>query len=101
MFRLLRTAVFDDWMARLRDRDALRHIAARLDRLALGHWGDAKPVGADVLELRVHAGPGYRVYCWRDGDALVVLLCGGSKSTQSRDIARAQAMAKDLKDLKE
>ncbi|MCK6424210.1 MAG: type II toxin-antitoxin system RelE/ParE family toxin [Burkholderiaceae bacterium] len=98
MLQLFRTAEFDRWLGSLRDRAAVRNIAARLDRLALGHWGDCKPVGGEVVELRVFAGPGYRLYCWQDGDVLVVLLCGGDKSTQSRDIVRAQAMVKELKE---
>ncbi len=98
MLQILRTAEFDRWVSALRDRTAARSINARLDRLALGHWGDSKAVGGEVTELRIHAGPGYRVYCWQDGDTLVVLLCGGNKSTQPRDIARAQAMVKDLKE---
>lgn len=101
MRQLLRTAEFDRWLGGLRDRAAVRSISARLDRLdrlALGHWGDCKPVGGDVVELRVFAGPGYRIYCWQDGEVLIVLLCGGDKSSQSRDIARAQAMVKELKE---
>lgn len=98
MFRLLRTAEFDAWMAGLSDRVALRQIAARLDRLAQGHWGDAKPVGGEVTELRVHTGPAYRLYCWQEGELLVVLLCGGDESRQRRDVARAQALVKDLKE---
>jgi putative addiction module killer protein len=98
MPQLLRTAEFDRWLGGLRDRVAVRNIAARLDRLALGHWGDCQPVGGEVVELRVFAGPGYRIYCWQDGDVLIVLLCGGDKSTQARDITRAQAMVKELKE---
>ena len=55
-------------------------------------------MGGEVVELRVFAGPGYRIYCWQDGDVLIVLLCGGDKSTQARDITRAQAMVKELKE---
>jgi putative addiction module killer protein len=98
MLRLLRTAEFNDWMSGLRDRVAVRQIAARLDRLAQGHWGDAKPVGGEVTELRVHVGPGYRVYCWQEGALVLVLLCGGDKSTQRRDVARARAMVQELKE---
>jgi putative addiction module killer protein len=98
VLQLLRTAEFDRWLGGLRDRVGLKSITARLDRLAQGHWGDCQPVGGEVTELRLHVGPGYRVYCWQDGAVLVVLLVGGDKSTQQRDIARAQAMVKALKE---
>jgi putative addiction module killer protein len=68
-------------------------IASRLDRLAQGHWGDAQPVGEGVSELRVHCGPGYRVYVQRRGDIVLVLLCGGDKATQERDIGLAHRLA--------
>ena len=67
MFQILRTADFDAWLAALRDKVGQKHVLARLARLSLGHWGDCKPVGGDVVELRIHNGPGYRVYCWKDG----------------------------------
>lgn len=65
---------------------------------ALGHWGDCKPVGGDVVELRIHSGPGYRVYCWKDGLTVVVALGGGDKSSQERDIAKAQHLVTRLKE---
>jgi putative addiction module killer protein len=74
-----------------------QRILARLGLLALGHWGDCKAVGESVTELRIHIGPGYRVYCWQDGAVIVVALCGGDKGSQERDIAEAQAMAQQLK----
>lgn len=98
MLQLLRTAEFDRWLSGLRDRAGKLRIAARLDRLAQGHWGDCKALGGGVTELRVHAGPGYRVYCWQDGAVLVVLLVGGDKASQPRDIAHAQAMVQALKE---
>lgn len=76
----------------------MTRIGARLDRLALGHFGDAEPVGSGVMELRTDCGPGYRVLCLRRGEKRVVLLCGGDKSSQARDIVRAKALAKDWKD---
>ncbi|NJO12782.1 MAG: type II toxin-antitoxin system RelE/ParE family toxin [Gammaproteobacteria bacterium] len=72
-------------------------IAARLERLTDGHFGDWKSIGGGVYELRVDAGPGYRVYYGRDGAAIILLLCGGDKSTQRRDIERAHAYWKDYK----
>ena len=80
-----------EWFIELKDRKAQAAIDARLLRLERGQFGDCKRVGAGVSELRVHYGPGYRVYFGEDGDSLVVLLCGGSKRTQKRDIARAKA----------
>lgn len=80
-FQILQTAVFGKWLSTLRDRIAQKHIIARLERLSLGHWGDCKVVGDEVVELRVHAGPGYRVYCWRQGDWVIVALGGGDKAT--------------------
>ena len=97
MIQVLRTAAFDDWLQALRDKVGQRQVLARLTRLSLGNWGDCKPVGDEVTELRMDSGPGYRVYCWRDGDVVVVALGGGDKSTQQKDIAKAQAMVKELK----
>ena len=98
MFQILRTADFDAWLVALRDKLGQKHILARLARLSLGHWGDCKPVGGDVVELRIHSGPGYRVYCWKDGLTVVVALAGGNKSSQERDIAKAQHIATLLKE---
>lgn len=85
-------------MAGLRDHRARARIAARIDRLALGNPGDVEPVGEGVSELRIHHGPGYRVYFVRRGSVLIVLLCGGDKSTQTKDIKIAKALAADLED---
>ena len=92
------TARFSDWLRGLRDGVARARIAARIQRLALGNPGDVRPVGGGVGELRVHHGPGYRVYFARRGAALVVLLCGGDKSTQDRDVAEARALARQLEE---
>lgn len=97
-FVIQMTAAYSAWVHGLRDRHARARIAVRIDRLAGGHWGDAKSVGAGVVELRIDYGPGYRVYLTRRGGRLVLLLCGGDKSSQDRDIARAQAMVKELED---
>jgi putative addiction module killer protein len=80
----------------LGDRMVRARIRARIGRLRLGHFGDAKRVG-EVFELRIHVGPGYRVYYGREGDALVILLCGGDKGSQERDIERAQAYWRDYR----
>ena len=85
-------------MAGLRDHRARARIAARIDRLALGCPVDVVPVGEGVSELRIHHGPGYRVYFVRRGSVLIVLLCGGDKSTQTKDIKIAKALAADLED---
>ena len=81
---------FDEWLDSLRDKNVQSRVQFRLRQLTLGVWGDAVPVGRGVIELRIHEGAGYRVYCARHGDAIVILFCGGSKSTQQSDIARAQ-----------
>ena len=81
---------FDDWLLVLRDVRARARIRARIARLREGNFGDAKPIGEGVHELRVHHGPGYRIYFARQGRAVVILLCGGDKQTQPRDIERAK-----------
>lgn len=96
MFEIRQTPAFAAWLEKLRDRRARARIQVRLDRLALGLVGDVKPVGSGVSELRVDYGPGYRVYFKQRGGEVVVLLIGGDKRTQSKDIARALAMARDL-----
>lgn len=86
---------FAEWLKALRDRQAVRAITARLTRLQAGNRGDWKPVGTGVFELRMDTGPGYRVYCGQDGETLVLLLCGGDKRTQTKDIERAHDYWKD------
>lgn len=88
------TAVFESWFVKLRDVEAKARINVRIRRLSLGNFGDTKPVGGGVSELRIHYGPGYRLYFVRRGDELVILLNGGDKSGQDRDIARARELAK-------
>jgi len=90
------TKVFVRWLTRLRDRAARMRINARIRRLSLGNFGDVKPVGDGISELRIDYGPGYRVYFVQRGSALVVLLAGGDKRTQERDIARARALVREL-----
>lgn len=95
MIEIKQTETYQKWEARLRDKRARTIIAARLMRLAEGLAGDVEPVGEGVSELRIHYGPGYRVYFQRRGNLLVVLLCGGDKSSQVRDIAAAKKLAKE------
>jgi putative addiction module killer protein len=95
---IARSETFDRWMSGLKDKRAAARIQMRLDRLADGNPGDAKPVGSGISELRVDVGPGYRVYYQQRGDVLIVLLCGGDKSTQQRDIEKAYEIAKEWKD---
>ncbi len=82
--------LFAEWFDGLRDLKTINRIEARLERLRAGHFGDVKLVATGVWELRFHFGPGYRVYFGLDGDALVILLCGGDKSSQDNDIKRAR-----------
>ena len=86
------------WFGRLRDPTARARIDIRIRRLSLGNPGDTKAVGAGVSELRIDYGPGYRVYYYRRGEHVVILLGGGDKGTQARDIAAAQALARQLKE---
>ncbi len=81
---------FQEWIDSLRDYDARARILVRLDRVRLGSLGDWKSVGEDVQELRIDIGPGYRVYFGQDAKSIVILLCGGRKATQRRDIADAK-----------
>lgn len=98
MVELIRSGTFDRWLAGLADRQARARILARLDRLAAGNPGDVKPVGEGISEMRIDHGPGYRVYFMRRGSLVIVLLCGGDKSTQTRDISEARRIASDWKD---
>jgi putative addiction module killer protein len=88
---------FTEWLNGLRDLKAQTRVRVRLNHLALGNFGDCEPVGEGVLELRVHVGPGYRVYCSRHGKAVVLLLTGGDKSSQQADIRRAKELWADWK----
>ena len=86
-----------EWLAGLRDQRARAQIEIRVRRMAIGNFGDCKPVGDGVLELRVDVGAGYRLYCGRHGQTLVILLCGGDKASQPMDIKRAKAYWQDWK----
>ena len=94
MIKVIESATFRRWIRGLRDRSAVARINARLRNVSLGNVGDDKPLGGGLFELRVHHGPGYRLYCLRDA-AVVVVLCGGDKGSQQRDIERARRLAKD------
>lgn len=96
MVDVRQTETFARWFRKLRDRRAKARIQVRIDRLALGLTGDARPLGEGVSELRVDYGPGYRVYFVRRGDMLIVLLAGGDKASQDRDISTALALARSL-----
>jgi len=95
VIELKQTEAFAKWESRLRDKRARTIIATRLARLAHGLPGDVEPVGEGVSELRIHYGPGYRVYFQQRGDILIVLLCGGDKKTQARDITTAKKLAEE------
>jgi putative addiction module killer protein len=96
MIDVRQTSTFTAWLNGLRDRVAQQRVVTRLRRVELGNFGDVKPVGAGVSELRLDHGPGYRLYFVRRGDVVVIMLCGGDKSSQSKDIETAKAMAKEL-----
>ena len=93
MYTILRSATFDRWLKKLRDHQGVRRIVARLLAAEDGHFGDVRPVGSGVSEMRIRCGPGYRVYFITEGADLIVLLCGGDKGSQRRDIERAKRMA--------
>lgn len=100
MVEVLKSATFDRWLRKLKDRRAAARVQVRIDRLAAGNPGDVKPVGNGVSELRIDYGPGYRVYYLQDGDRLIVLLCGGNKASQDKDILAAKQIAEDWKEAK-
>jgi len=96
VIEIRRTEEFDRWLRKLRDSQAQSRILARIARLSFGNPGDVKPVGEGVSEMRVPYGPGYRVYYTQRGDQIVILLMGGDKSSQDRDIAKAKELAAGL-----
>lgn len=98
MFIIHRTETFVEWISRLKDRRAAARIASRLLRAEDGNLGDVKSVGDGVEEMRIDYGPGYRLYFVRRGSVIIVLLSGGDKSTQSRDIKAAKRLAGELKE---
>jgi len=92
---IIQSETFKEWFTRLRDRQARARIAARIRRVSLGNLGDIKPIREGLLELRIDYGPGYRLYCIRKGQVIVVLLSGGDKSSQSADIDKAIILARE------
>lgn len=96
MKQILTTDTFDGWFTGLRDIRAKVRIQARIDRASLGNFGDCEPVGEGVSEMRIHYGPGYRVYFVQRGFEVVILLAGGDKSSQPKDIKRALELARRL-----
>ena len=95
VIELKQTETFRKWRTRLKDERVRGLIASRLDRLAYGHAGDVEPIWQGISELRIHYGPGYRIYFEKRGNAIIVLLCGGDKSTQAKDIKAARRLAKE------
>ena len=93
MFEVQSSPEFDHWIDSLRDRRAAAKIFSRIERIEDGNLGDVKPVGEGISEIRIHFGPGYRLYFTQRGKTIVLLLCGGDKSTQDKDIRRAVQIA--------
>ena len=93
MIEFKQTETFRKWRVRLKDERIRALIASRLDRLAFGTAGDVRPVGKGISELRIDHGPGYRIYFQQRGNTIVILLCGGDKSTQAKDIQTAKRLA--------
>jgi putative addiction module killer protein len=96
MIEIRQTDEYAEWFKSLRDRQARARVNTRIRRLSLGNPGDVQPVGEGVSELRIDYGPGYRVYFFQRGETLVVLLAGGDKRTQNRDIRKALELAREL-----
>ena len=96
MIEVRQTPEFSRWLHRLKDDNARARILVRIRRIELGNLGDCSSVGGGVMEMRVDYGPGYRVYFVRQGDTVVILLCGGDKRTQHRDIKQAKALEEEL-----
>jgi putative addiction module killer protein len=96
MFEVRKTDEFDRWLFALAEQRTIAKIVSRIERLGLGNAGDVKPVGEGISEMRLPHGPGYRIYYKQTGKAIVVILCGGDKSTQESDIKRAKEIAKQL-----
>ena len=96
MIEIRETDIYHEWYEHLKDKRAKARIDVRIRRVSLGNFGDVKPVGMGVSELRIDYGPGYRVYFTQHGNTLVILLCGGEKSTQAKDIQQAHELAQAL-----
>lgn len=96
MLEIRETSAYASWFASLRDRTAKARIDIRIRRVSLGNFGDTRPVGEGVTELRIHYGPGYQIYLKKQDDDLVILLAGGDKSSQEKDIRLAKDLARNL-----
>ena len=96
MITIKQTDEFARWLTGLRDQRAKQKIATRLQRLKFRHFGDVEPIGGGLSELRIHEGQGYRVYFRQNGHEIILLLCGGNKKSQQRDISRAHEIMKEL-----
>jgi putative addiction module killer protein len=96
MITVLSTEIFDGWIDELKDLRAKSKIQARIRRLKNGNFGDIEPVGEGFSEMRIHEGKGYRVYLKSHGKIMVILLCGGDKATQQKDIIRAKSIFKEI-----
>lgn len=100
MKEIIRSETFSDWLSSLKDSRARSRVLARIDRMREGNFGDAEPIGDGLSEARIHYGPGYRVYFMQQCDVIVVLLCGGDKSSQTKDIKQARRIAKAWREAK-
>ena len=98
MYHIQRTDEFDTWLSKLKDTRAKAKILARIRSAEFGNLGDVEPVGAGLSEFRIHSGPGYRVYFKQKGKVLLLVLCGGTKSTQRKDIEKAKSLVKKHED---
>ncbi len=98
MNTFLRTEVFDAWLSKLKDARGKARIVSRIRSAERGNFGDCEPIGEGISEMRIHFGPGYRVYFTRTGDVIYLLLCGGTKRRQSQDIGKAKVIARMLKE---
>lgn len=98
MLTIQRTTAFITWLTKLKDRRAAARIAIRIDRFASGNPGQTRDLGQGLSEMKIDYGPGYRVYYMRRGEVVYLLLCGGDKSTQAKDIVEARRLAKELRD---
>jgi putative addiction module killer protein len=96
VYQVQKTEVFDSWLATLADQTAVAKIVSRIERLEMGNPGHVEPVGDGISEMKIDYGPGYRVYYKRTGETVMLLLCGGDKSTQRKDIDRAKELAAQL-----
>lgn len=99
MNTIVRTGVFDRWLTKLKDLRGKARIIERIRSAERDNFGDCEPVGKGVSEMRLHFGPGYRIYFYRTADSVYVLLCGGTKRGQHRDIAKAQPIARSLMEI--